>query len=106
MKAEREYVFEVDLPGLKPDEIKLRVNGDGISITGKRVLRPQDGQRVRRERPLGTFVRQLPLPPDALGEVRTTFGDGVLELRIPRACSNNQTGQAHAVAHQPEKAAP
>ena len=88
-ETRQEYVFEVDLPGLKPEEIQVRVDSNGFSISGQRMPRPQAGKRVRIERPSGAFVRQLPLPHDAHGEIRATFRDGVLELRVPRA----RTGQ-------------
>ncbi len=39
----QEYVFEVDLPGIKPEEIHLDVDNGAISIIGKRVPRTDDG---------------------------------------------------------------
>ena len=97
-----EYVFEVDLPGLKPEEIQLNVQSDGLSIRGQRVPGHEPGKRVRLERPSGAFVRHLPLPPDASGEIHATFGDGVLELRVPRAASENVPRPAPAFAREPE----
>jgi len=102
----QEYVFDVDLPGLKPEEIQLRVRSDGLYISGQRVPRHRGGEPVRVERPAGAFVRQLPLPPDACGEIRATFGEGILELRVPRARPYSRPEQAKAVALEPEKVAP
>lgn len=31
--------FEVDLPGLKPEEIRVTVDSDGLSISGQRLPR-------------------------------------------------------------------
>jgi HSP20 family protein len=101
----QEYVFEVDLPGVKPDEIQLRVDNQGLCISGQRVPTPQGGKRVRRERPSGVFVRRLPLPPDAQGEIHATLCDGVLDLRVPRACPDDKLGQTHALAREPLEAA-
>jgi len=101
----QEYVFEVDLPGLKPEEIQLRVDSDGLFISGQRVRRPQGGKRVRIERPSGAFVRQLPLPHDAHGEILANFCDGVLELRVPRARSGSEPGPAQVVIRELEEAA-
>lgn len=71
----REYVFEVDLPGLKPGEVQVRVDSDELSISGQRMPRHQGGKNVRVERPSGAFVRHLPLPQDADGEINATFHD-------------------------------
>ena len=105
-EAEQEYVFDVDLPGLKAEEIQLRVDSNGLSISGERVPRHPGGKRVRVERPSGAFVRQLPLPTDVHGEIRATFGDGVLELHVPRACADSEPGTAQAVARELEEVAP
>ena len=97
-----EYCFEVDLPGLKAEEIQLRVDSDRLCISGRRVPRPKSGQRLRVERPSGAFVRQLPLPRDACGEIHATFGDGVLELRVPKA-TKDKLGEEPGVAREPEE---
>ena len=105
-KTRQEYVVQVDLPGLKPEEVQLRVDSDVLSISGQRATRPPGGKRVRIERPSGAFVRQLPLPQDAHGEILANFCDGVLELRVPRACPDSEPGQAHAVGRKPEEVVP
>ena len=81
----QEYVFEVDLPGLKPEEIHFDVDNAGISISGNRVPCLNEARWLRIERPSGAFVRKLPLPANTTGEVFGSFCDGVLELRIPKA---------------------
>ena len=87
----QEYVFEVDLPGLKPEEIQLAVYSASISISGKRVRSSQGERWLRVERPSGDFVRQIPLPSDTTGDVLGSFCDGVLELRIPKANDNSES---------------
>jgi len=101
----QEYVLDVDLPGLKPKEVQVRVDGDELFISGQRVPRHQGGKHVRVERPSGAFVRRLPLPPDAQGEINATFCDGVLELHVPRARPDRESAKAQAGACEPEKAA-
>jgi HSP20 family protein len=84
VETTQEYVFEVDLPGLKPEEIQFEVDSAGILISGNRLPGPSSVRLLRIERPSGVFLRQLPLPPDTTGEVLGSFCDGVLELRIPK----------------------
>jgi len=105
-ETSQEYVFEVDLPGLKPGEVQVRVDSDALSISGHRMSKHQGGKNVRVERPSGAFVRHLPLPQDADGEINTTFHDGVLELRVPRAHPDSEPAETRALGREPEEAAP
>jgi HSP20 family molecular chaperone IbpA len=82
------------------------VDTQGVSISGQRVPRHRGGEPVRVERPAGAFVRRLPLPPDACGEIRATFAEGVLELHVPRARPDGEPGQAQAVVRELEEVAP
>ena len=102
----QEYVFEVDLPGLVPEEIQLEVDNAAISISGKRVPRSPGGQWLRVERPSGAFIRQLPLPPNTTGEIYGSFADGVLELWVPKARPGSKTRPTQAVAHELEEVVP
>ena len=106
IETPQEYVFEVDLPGLKPEAIQSRVDSGGLRITGQRLSGHRDGKCLRVERPSGAFVRRLPLPPDAHGEIHAAFADGVLTLRVPRVRHDRESGQAQAVARVPEEVAP
>ncbi len=99
----QEYVFEVDLPGLLPEEIQLEVDSAAISISGKRAPRPQGGRWVRVERPSGPFIRQLPLPSNTTGEIYGSFADGVLELRVPKARLGSKARLTQAMAPEPEE---
>lgn len=99
VETKEEYVFELDLPGLKPEEIQLRVDSAGVSVSGERLSVHQGGKCLRVERPSGAFIRQLPLPPNAHGEIHATLSDGVLMLRVAR-------GQTKPVARNPEEVAP
>jgi len=84
IETKQDYVFKVDLPGLRPEDIQFEVDNAGIAISGNRSSGFTAGRRLRIERPSGAFVRRLPLPGDATGEVLGSICDGVLELRIPK----------------------
>ncbi len=92
-ETSQEYVFEVDLPGLKPGEVRVHVDNDALSISGQRLPTHQGGRNARLERPSGAFVRHLPLPQDADGEIHATFYGGVLELRVPRAHPDSEPAE-------------
>jgi HSP20 family protein len=101
----REYVFEVDLPGLKPQEVQVRVDTDELSISGQRAPRYPGGKHMRVERPSGSFVRHLPLPPETEGETSATFCDGVLALHVPRTRPDREIAKARTGGREPEEAA-
>jgi len=105
-ETKQEYVFEVDLPGLRPEEIQFEVDSAGISISGKRLPDPKGVRLLRIERPKGAFVRQLPLPPDTTGEVLGSFCDGVLELRIPKIRESSESNRVRTGRHEPEEVSP
>jgi len=79
------------------------VDSSAISIRGKRVPRSQGVRWLRVERPLGAFIRQLPLPPNTTGEIHGSFADGVLELRELKSSHGSKSRSAQAIAREPEE---
>ncbi len=80
-------LLRVDLPGVSPGDLELRVDGGELVLRGTR-QRPSDpdpSALVRAERPFGTFARRWALP-DAVDRdgVRAVYRDGVLEITVPR----------------------
>ncbi len=77
-----------ELPGVKPEELDISVNGDLLTLKGARVEEKIGEQDVwhRRERFSGKFTRTVQLPfrvdPNA---VAATFSKGVLSISLPRA---------------------
>jgi HSP20 family protein len=82
-----EVVVEAILPGVKPDEVDITMEGNTLTITGdtSSMIPAREGlllQEIRR----GRFVRTLTLPDGLEADKATaTFEDGVLTLRIPKA---------------------
>jgi HSP20 family protein len=81
-------VVTAELPGVVPDDIDISVVGDTLTLKGSR--QPDEleegGTYHRRERRYGTFTRSFQLPfqvePD---QVEATFGNGALQISLPRA---------------------
>jgi HSP20 family protein len=82
-----EVLVEAILPGVKPEEVEITVEGNTLSIAGDTSLMipTREGlllQEIRR----GRFVRTLTLPEGLEADKATaTFEDGILTLRIPKA---------------------
>jgi HSP20 family protein len=75
-----------ELPGLKPEDVKVEVTDDSLIIQGERKFEQEErrGGFYRSERRYGKFYREIPLPEGAKAdEAKATFRDGVLEVKLP-----------------------
>jgi len=81
------YVLHVDLPGADPGTIDVNVDDRTLTIRAQRSARTeQDVQWLAKERPVGTYARQLTVGRGlALDAISATYADGVLTLSIPVA---------------------
>jgi len=86
-RAGDHYVLHVDLPGADPGTIDVNVEDRTLTIRAQRTGRAeQDVQWLAKERPSGTFARQLTVGRGlALDSISATYADGVLTLSIPVA---------------------
>ncbi|MFI2703472.1 Hsp20/alpha crystallin family protein [Cellulosimicrobium composti] len=81
------YVLTMDLPGVDPGTIDVSVEDRTLTIRAERSPRTDpDVQWLARERPTGTYARQLTVGRGlALDEITASYEDGVLSLTIPVA---------------------
>lgn len=82
-------VVEAALPGVKPDEVEITVEGGTLTISGSTRSEREEGEEgdyLIREIRRGSFSRTVALP-DGLepDKATATFEHGVLTLRIPKA---------------------
>ena len=81
------FVTRIDLPGVDPASIDVDVDDRTLTVRAERKVEMTDSQKwLVRERPSGTFARQLTLGYGvALDKIEAQYADGVLSLRIPVA---------------------
>ena len=82
------YEINVELPGVKTDDIDITVDEGMLTVRGeKRFEREEKGKTYFfSERAWGAFERSFRLPPDAEAEsISADFKDGVLAIRIPKS---------------------
>jgi HSP20 family protein len=81
------YVIKADLPGVKEGDLEVSLNGNMLSIRGRREEeRKEEGENYYAlERSSGSFTRSFTLPASADGEnVSADLREGVLEVKIPK----------------------
>jgi HSP20 family protein len=79
-------VVRGDLPGIKPEEVKIEVEDDILTISGEHEERTDENDKdyVRRERRYGSFSRSLALPTGVdVKKITATTRDGVIEVTVP-----------------------
>jgi HSP20 family protein len=79
-------VLRADVPGIKPDEVKVEVEDDVLTVSGEhREEKEEEGKHyICRERRYGSFERSLALPPGVdAKDIKATTHDGVVEVTIP-----------------------
>jgi HSP20 family protein len=76
---------QADLPGLKREDLKVRVEDGVVHISGERRANAPEGYKaLRTERVHGRFERAFTLPEDVNPEgAEAKLTDGVLTLRFP-----------------------
>jgi HSP20 family protein len=87
-QTEDALVVKATLPGLKPEEVEITIEGDSLSIRGevKAEEEKKMGEYLYHERHHGTFSRALVLPSGLrTDKAEATFENGVLTLTIPKA---------------------
>lgn len=91
---EKELCVLAELPGVKPSEVDLRIDGDMLTISGEKRIeadRKEEDFQVM-ERGYGRFRRsiQLPYAPDP-DQVRAECEHGVLTIHLPRQAQTERT---------------
>ncbi len=83
-----EIVVKSELPGMKKDDIDIRLTEDSITISGekKKEEKVERKDYYRLERSYGSFCRSFRLPTEIqIDKAKAQFKDGILEVRIPKS---------------------
>ncbi|MGH9332443.1 MAG: Hsp20/alpha crystallin family protein [Vicinamibacteria bacterium] len=83
-----EVVIHADLPGMKKEDIDVRVENNVLTIRGKKEQKEEVKEEgyFRTERTYGSFSRSFSLPNTVeVGKIGAEYKDGVLTLSLPKA---------------------
>lgn len=88
-ETESDLRVELELPGLKPEDVEITAENGVLTIRGeKRGERKEDEQSRYHvvERTYGSFMRTFQLPQGVdEDQIAAEFDNGILSLRIPKA---------------------
>jgi HSP20 family protein len=93
-ETQDEFIVQADLPDVKKEEIKVRLQDGILSIEGERHQEKEEqGTRFyKTEREFGKFVRRFSMPTDLdAAKVHAEFKEGVLNVHLPKAPSAKPT---------------
>jgi len=81
-----EIVVTANMPGVKPEDVEITLEGDTLTIKGVRPGPIENVDYVLQERPYGRFQRTLNIniPVDA-DKAEAKYEHGLLTLSIPKA---------------------
>ena len=79
------YLVEIELPGVRRDDVDIEIAGRRVSVRGERKEKERVGILRRRERTVGRFAYEVTLPGDVDEDgVQASLDDGVLTVRLPK----------------------
>ena len=84
-ETETEVVIELDVPGVKGEDLSAEVVEGQLIVTGERAAPEGAVRRYRSERWQGRFVRSFGVPTGIDGDrISADYTDGVLRLTLPK----------------------
>lgn len=86
MREKDRFRIHANVPGVKPEDIKIDVADDVLTISGshKEEKEVKERQYVHRERRVGSFTRSIALPPGTdPNKIQAKAHDGVLDVIVP-----------------------
>ncbi|MCF8031973.1 MAG: Hsp20/alpha crystallin family protein [Desulfarculaceae bacterium] len=87
-ESEGAYVVSAEVPGLKPEDIKVEYNDGVLTLSGekKQEIDEEQGSWHVVERRYGSFSRGVRLPSEVdLENLKATHKDGVLTVSLPKS---------------------
>lgn len=85
-ESNNSYRIQMDLPGMKKEQVEIKLDSGVLSISGERELYLEDDEELKRsERRQGSFVRSFALPENVDPKtISATFSDGVLQIAMKK----------------------
>lgn len=81
-----EYILEIEMPGVDKSGLEVTVEGNELTIVGRRKAEATQGELYYTETPQADFRRVFELGPDVeTTRINAQMDQGVLKLRLPKS---------------------
>jgi HSP20 family protein len=81
-RKDNDFVVRIDLPGVDPNDVEVRAEGNLLTVTGER--KTEEKNADYQETYYGKFERTLTLPQGVEADkIAAHYQHGVLEIRVP-----------------------
>ncbi len=90
------YEINVELPGVKTDDVDVSLHDNSLMVRGEKRSEREEAGRTYffSEREYGAFQQTFRLPPDADSDkIDAEFSDGILRLKIAKRTSSQTAGR-------------
>jgi HSP20 family protein len=91
-EGEFAYHIEVDLPGVKKEDISVKIDNNILTLKGERKSKKEDYYKM--ESSFGSFTRSFTIPNNIDTEnIHAENKDGVLEITLPKKEVKQETAK-------------
>jgi HSP20 family protein len=93
VETDSAYSIEIELPGVRREDVDVDLNGNELVVTGELKEREREGFFRRRTRRVGDFELRVTLPGQLReADVEASLAYGVLKVYVPKA-GNTKTNR-------------
>ena len=91
-ESEKEYVLDIEIPGVKKEDIKLDLRDDvlTVSVDHNEEVNEERGNYIRRERRYGSMSRSFYVENIKPENVKAKYADGILTVTLPKDKDNKK----------------
>ena len=85
-EGDENIVVTAELPGLKPEDVKVTVEDNVLTIEGEKKNESESGKgrTYRVERSFGRFARSFRLPAVDADSISASYSEGILKVTLPK----------------------
>ncbi|MEZ6135879.1 MAG: Hsp20/alpha crystallin family protein [Pirellulaceae bacterium] len=87
-ESAEDFLISIDLPGVKPADVKVEMHEGKLTISGSRESTTEDKEKNyhRVERTSGSFFRSIAVPSEVdVERIDASYEHGVLHVKLPKS---------------------